>query len=89
MTTRRPMYVRTDNYNLSRTNAKTFAVLMVIMLVLGVVALLTRSSLALPCLFGFCFAGLLGAQSAATATWLRRHQATPAAQADAAKDRPI
>jgi hypothetical protein len=89
VTARRPIYVRTNNYNLSRANARSFAVLMVIMLASGVVALLTRPSLPLPCLFGFCLAGLLGAQSAATATWLRRHRATPAAEADAANHRPI
>jgi len=82
MTARRPIYVRTNNYSLSRSNAIFFAVVMVILLVLGVVALLTRPSLALLCLIFFCLAGLLGAQNAATAAWLRRQQGTPATEPD-------
>ncbi len=88
MTARRPFYVRTSNYSLSRTNAIFFTVAMAIMLVLGVVTLLTRPSLALPCLGLAGLAGLLGAQSAATAAWLRRQPGTPAVEADSAKRPP-
>ena len=62
MTARRPFYVRTSNYSLSRTNAIFFTVAMAIMLVLGVVTLLTRPSLALPSL----------ASLASLACWVRR-----------------
>ena len=82
MTARRPIYVRTSNYRLSRSNARTFTVFTAILFVCGVVALFARPSLALPCLVFCCLAGLLWAQNAATAAWLRRQVQSSADRSD-------